>query len=70
MPSRLDAEASSQEEFKRRTHVVRIFPNVASCLRLIRALEVEKHELWQEQSRYLDMDLLAEQKKEALRVAA
>ena len=30
----------------------------------------EKHELWQEQSRYLDMDLLAEQKKEALRVAA
>jgi putative transposase len=58
------------EEFKRRTHVVRIFPNVASCLRLIRALGVEKHELWQEQSRYLDMDLLAEQKKEALRVAA
>jgi len=58
------------EEFKRRTHVVRIFPDVASCLRLIRALGVEKHELWQEQSRYLDMDLLAEQKKEALRVAA
>jgi putative transposase len=58
------------EEFKRRTHVVRIFPSVASCLRLIRALGVEKHELWQEQSRYLDMDLLAEQKKEALRVAA
>jgi putative transposase len=58
------------EEFKRRTHVVRIFPNVASCLRLIRALGVEKHELWQEQSRYLDMSLLAEQKKEDLRVAA
>jgi len=58
------------EEFKRRTHVVRIFPNVDSCLRLIRALGVEKHELWQEQSRYLDMDLLAEQKKEALRAAA
>jgi putative transposase len=58
------------EEFKRRTHVVRIFPDVASCLRLVRALGVEKHELWQEQSRYLDMDLLAEQKKEALRVAA
>ncbi len=58
------------EEFKRRTHIVRIFPSVASCLRLIRALAVEKHELWQEQSRYLDMNLLAEQKKEALRVAA
>jgi hypothetical protein len=26
------------EEIKRRTHVVRIFPNAESCLRLIRAL--------------------------------
>ena len=58
------------EEIKRRTRVVRIFPNVASCLRLIRALGVEKHELWQEESRYLNMDLLAEQKKEALRAVA
>jgi transposase-like protein len=31
---------------KRRTHVVRIFPNAASCLRLIRALAVETHENW------------------------
>lgn len=31
------------EEIKRRTHVVRIFPNEASCLRLIRALAVEIH---------------------------
>lgn len=58
------------EEIKRRTRVVRIFPNQASCLRLIRALGVEKHELWQEESRYLNMDLLAEQKKETLRAAA
>jgi putative transposase len=58
------------EEIKRRTRVVRIFPNVASCLRLVRALGVEKHELWQEESRYLNMGLLAGQKKEALRVAA
>jgi transposase-like protein len=29
------------EEIKRRTHVVRIFPNAESCLRLIRALCVE-----------------------------
>jgi transposase-like protein len=29
------------EEIKRRTHVVRIFPNAASCLRLVRALAVE-----------------------------
>ena len=58
------------EEIKRRTRVVRIFPNVASCERLIRALGVEKHELWQEESRYLNMELLAEQKKEALRAVA
>lgn len=58
------------EEIKRRTRVVRIFPNVESCLRLIRALCVETHETWLEDSRYLNMMLLAEQKKEALRLAA
>ena len=34
------------EEIKRRTRVVRIFPNIASCLRLIRALTVEATEEW------------------------
>ena len=29
------------EEIKRRTHVVRIFPNAEACLRLVRALAVE-----------------------------
>lgn len=58
------------EEIKRRTRVVRIFPNVDSCLRLIRALCVETHETWLEDSRYLNMSLLAEQKKEQLRLAA
>ena len=29
------------QELKRRTHVIRIFPNEESCLRLIRALAVE-----------------------------
>ncbi|WP_043700522.1 IS256 family transposase [Tepidimonas taiwanensis] len=58
------------EEIKRRTRVVRIFPNAASCLRLIRALCVETHEAWLEDSRYLNMSLLAEQKKELLRLAA
>lgn len=58
------------EEIKRRTRVVRIFPNAESCLRLIRALCVETHEAWLEDSRYLNMMLLAEQKKEALRLAA
>jgi putative transposase len=31
-------------EIKRRTLVVRIFPNPQSCLRLVRALAVEIHE--------------------------
>ena len=58
------------EEIKRRTHVVRIFHNGESCLRLVRALAVETHENWLEQHRYLNMDDLHEHKKEALRRAA
>ncbi len=54
------------EEIKRRTRVVRIFPNEQSCLRLIRALAVETHENWIEAHRYLDMNLLHEHKKELL----
>jgi transposase-like protein len=40
------------EELRRRTRVVRIFPNAASCLRLIRTLCVETHESWFEDKRY------------------
>jgi putative transposase len=58
------------QELKRRTHVVRIFPNAASCLRLVRALAVEMHENWLEATRYLNMDHLKEHKKEALRALA
>jgi transposase-like protein len=58
------------EEIKRRTHVVRIFPNAESCLRLVRALAVETHENWLEANRYLNMDDLKEQKKLQLREAA
>ena len=58
------------EEIKRRTHVVRIFPNSASCLRLVRALAVETHESWLEASRYLNMDLLKEHKKLVFAVAS
>ena len=57
------------EEIKRRTHVVRIFPNGASCLRLVRALAVETHENWLEQHRYLNMDDLREHKKRLRRAA-
>ena len=55
------------EEIKRRTLVVRIFPNAASCLRLVRALAAEIHEEWIEGTRYLNMDLLEEHKREQLR---
>jgi transposase-like protein len=58
------------EEIKRRTYVVRIFPNGDSCLRLIRALAVETHEDWLEAHRYLSMEDLKEHKKEQLRLAA
>jgi putative transposase len=58
------------EAIKRRTHVVRIFPNAESCLRLIRALAVEMHENWLQAHRYLNLDDLREHKKEALRMAA
>jgi putative transposase len=58
------------QELKRRTHVVRIFPNAESCLRLVRALAVETHENWLEGTRYLNMQHLSERQKEALRQAA
>ena len=58
------------EEIKRRTRVVRIFPNPATCLRLVLALCTETHETWLEDHRYIKTDLLKEQKKEQLREAA
>jgi transposase-like protein len=58
------------EELKRRTHVIRIFPNEASCLRLVRALAVEQHEEWLEGARYIDMEPLREQRKVKLALAA
>src|SRR5678809_1278636 len=58
------------EELKRRTHVVRIFPNAASCLRLVRALAEEIHENWIEATRYLNMELLWELHNDQLRKAA
>jgi putative transposase len=58
------------QEIKRRTLVVRIFPNPQSCLRLVRALAVEIHENWLEATRYLNMEHLRERKKESLRALA
>ena len=48
------------QEFKRRTHIVRIFTDEPCCLRLIRALAVEIHEEWIDGSRYLNMEPLRE----------
>jgi len=58
------------QELKRRTLVVRIFPNPPSCLRLTRALAIETHEGWLEATRYLNMEHLKEHKKETLRALA
>ena len=53
----------SRPRFKRRTQVIRIFPNEESVLRLIRALAVEIHEDWIEAQRFLNMEMLREQSK-------
>jgi len=42
------------EEIKRRTRVVRIFPDPGACLRLVTALCVEQSEEWVSGRRYLD----------------
>ena len=43
------------QEIKRRTRVIRIFPNQASCLRLITALCQEQSEAWESCKRYVIM---------------
>jgi transposase-like protein len=44
------------QEIKRRTRVVRIFPNRRSCLRLVSAMSMETSEEWVTGRRYLDME--------------
>jgi putative transposase len=56
-------EAQS-EEIKRRTRVVRIFPNRESCLRLVSALAIEQSEEWVTGRRYLDMRELEEHRRQ------
>jgi transposase-like protein len=51
------------QEIKRRTLLVRISPDEASCLRLVQALAVETLEGWVDENRYLYMDLLREHLK-------
>ena len=53
------------QEIKRRTRVVRIFPNREACLRLVTALAVEQsEEVWLTGRRYLDMRELEEQRRQ------
>ena len=56
------------QEIKRRTRVVRIFPNRESCLRLVASLAVEHSEEWITGRRYLDMGDLEEYRPEAQEV--
>jgi putative transposase len=46
------------QEIKRRTTVVRIFPNREACLRLVTALAMEQSEEWVTGRRYLDVEEL------------
>ncbi len=57
------------QEIKRRSRVVRIFPNRASCLRLVSALAIEQSEEWLTGRRYLDMRELDEHRGEEERRA-
>jgi putative transposase len=50
------------QEIKRRSRVVRIFPNRQACLRLVTALAVETSEEWVTGRRYLDMEELKQER--------
>ena len=53
------------QEIKRRTRVIRIFPNEASCLRLVTAFCQEQSETWETERRYLIMDNMKANKETA-----
>lgn len=54
------------QEIKRRTNVIRIFPNRDAAIRLIGALCMEQSEEWITGRQYLDMTLLQKQDKEII----
>ncbi|MFC1676177.1 IS256 family transposase [Planctomycetota bacterium] len=53
------------EEIKRRTRVARLFPNEASLLRLVSAIEMEISEDWVAGKRYLNMNTEMENENES-----
>ena len=52
------------QEIKRYTHVVRVFPNGVGCLRLVRALAIKIHEDWLEANRHLNVIHLKEHQRD------
>ena len=52
------------KEVKRRTRVTTLFPNEASCLRLVSAILCEVHEEWITGKLYLNMELLNRKREE------
>ncbi|MCL4309883.1 MAG: transposase, partial [Actinobacteria bacterium] len=54
------------EEIKRRTRVIRIFPNRESCLRLVTALAAEQSDEWVSGKRYLNMEELDDAEAESV----
>ena len=64
------SRAAQSRNSKRRTHVVRIFPNEASCLRLIAPWPVNNTRNGSDGPLYLDMQPLREQLQTALQIAA
>jgi putative transposase len=44
------------QELRRRTRVIRLFPNEASLVRLVSALLVETSEDWETENLYLNME--------------
>jgi len=58
------------QEVKRRTRVVRIFPNRAAVERLVTALAMEQSEEWVSGRRYLDMDPFWEDRRRPTTPAA
>lgn len=59
------------QELKRRTRVIRIFPNREACLRLVTALCMEQSEEWESGRQYLDLTELGSAfRQEALMILA
>ena len=57
------------EEIRRRTRVIRIFPDEEACLRLICALCIEQNEEWQAGRRYKSVSLFTREKMRSLKLS-